>query len=175
MFSIWAGREPSHVCCRIQLVVLYHFRAWSGLHRLNFALYFYLQPGVLFRGLRLGPFSFSTMRLPPIASPSASPPAALHSPYECRRRCTRSLSPSFWPWSDARSNAPSAFLDHQASSQFRSNVIQQFVVRQWMRRINQDVTEQLVVNVPVQLLHQLREMDKQSYLLQKDYLHKPFK
>ena len=70
------------------------FSAWSGLHRLDFALYFYHQPGVLFRGLRLGPFSFSTMRLPPVVAPSASLPAALHSPCECRRRCTGALSPS---------------------------------------------------------------------------------
>ena len=97
MFSICAGLEPSHVCCRIQLVVLYHFCARPGLHRLNFALYFYHQPGVLFRGLRLGPFNFSTMRLPPIVAPSASLPAALHSPCECRRRCTGSPFPSFWP------------------------------------------------------------------------------
>ena len=40
---------------------------------------------------------FQTMRLPPVAAPSTSPPAALHSPCECQRRCTRSPSPSFWP------------------------------------------------------------------------------
>lgn len=37
----------------------------------GFRVYFYHQPGVLFRGLRLGPFSFSTMRLPPVVAPSA--------------------------------------------------------------------------------------------------------
>ena len=56
------------------------------------------------------------------------------------------------------------FLDLQASGQFRSDVIQLFVVRQRMRRINQDVTEQLVVDVPVQLLHQLRETHLRLHL-----------
>ena len=56
----------------------------------------------------------------------------------------------------------------------RRNVIQQFVVRQRMRRINQDVTEQLVVDVPVQLLHELRETHLRLHL-QEHQRHFPFR
>ena len=41
------------------------------------------------------------------------------------------------------------FLDLQLSGQLRRNVVQQFVVRQRMDRIDEYVTEQLVVDVPV--------------------------
>ena len=41
--------------------------------------------------------SFQTMRIPLVVAPSASPPTELHSPCECRRRCTGFLSPSSWP------------------------------------------------------------------------------
>jgi hypothetical protein len=50
MFSIWAAREPSHVCCSIQLVIVYCSCAESGLHCPYFASCFYLLPVVLTSG-----------------------------------------------------------------------------------------------------------------------------
>lgn len=66
------------------------------------------------------------------------------------------------------------FLDLQLPGQLRRNVVQQFVVRQRMDRIYEDVTEQLVVDVPVQLFHQLREAHLRLHL-QEHQRHLPFR
>jgi len=167
--------EPSLVCYRNQLVVLYHFCAWSGLHHLDFALCFYRHPGVLFRGLNWGTVcalklcSFRQLLInQPLRQLHRVRGVDTEEDVQYLRLLLSGLDPSQGVMLLLQ------FLDLQASGQFRSNVIQQFVVRQRMRRINQDVTEQLVVDVPVQLLHQLRETHLRLHL-QEHQRHFPFR
>ena len=65
-------------------------------------------------------------------------------------------------------------LDLQFPGQLQRNIIQQLVVRQWMGRIYQDVAEDLVEDISVQRLHQLREALLRLHL-QEHHRHFPLR